>query len=109
MSESMAPISDLQFCFGSLCFVNFSMVMENEVLPRFLAGVFPTGDRDLSIFSPLRTTPPRSASRVLFRLRPDVAVTAVNSAIEELSPLRVIECTDVNLSFPDSVADSFGL
>jgi hypothetical protein len=56
---------------------------------------------------------PNFASQVAFPLRPDVAVTAVNSAIDELWPFCVINCTDVNLSpilcFHESVGDPLGL
>jgi hypothetical protein len=41
-----------------------------------------------------------------------MTVIAVKATIEELWPLRVIECTDVSLSlilsFPDGVADPLG-
>jgi hypothetical protein len=85
------------------------MVMDNQIFKHFLAGFFPTDDRDLSIFSPLRKALPSFVPQVVFHLRPDMTVTAVNSALEEVWPLRAIECIDVNLSlilsFPDSVAD----
>jgi hypothetical protein len=57
------------FCFGSLSFVDFSMVMDNHVLTHILAGVFRTDERDLSIFSPLINALPRFASRVVFQLQ----------------------------------------
>jgi hypothetical protein len=72
------------FCFGPLCFVDFSMVIDNHVLTPFLAGAFPTNERDLSIFIPLRRALTRFASRVVFQRRTDMTVAAANSAIEEL-------------------------
>jgi hypothetical protein len=101
------------FCLGSLCSANFSMVMDNHVLAPFLTGIFPTDEGDASIFPPLRKALPRFGSRVVFQLRPDMTVTTVNSAIEELQSLRAIECTDFNLSlilsFSNSVSDPLGL
>jgi hypothetical protein len=89
--------------------------MDNQVLAYFLVGIFPTDQRDLSIFSPSRKALPSFVSQVVFRLRPDTTVTGLSSAIWDLSPPRVIGCTDANLnlslvlSFPDSAAGLLGL
>jgi hypothetical protein len=93
-----------QFCFGSLCFVDSWMVISNQVLAHFPAGVFPTHERNLSIFSPLMKALSSFASQVVFQLHPDMTVTALNLAIEELRPLRVIECIDINLNLSLNVS-----
>jgi hypothetical protein len=88
------------------CLVNSSMVVDNQILMSFLGGIFPTHQCHFSIFSPFRKSLPSFASRVAFQLRPDMTVTPVNSAIEELWPLCIIECTDINLSLILSFSDS---
>jgi hypothetical protein len=88
------------------------MVMDNQVLTNFLSGVFPTAQRDLSTLSPLIQALPTFTSEIVFQLRPDMTVTAVNSAIEERWRIRVRDCIDVDLSlilsFPASVTDPLG-
>jgi hypothetical protein len=60
------------------------MVMYDHVPGPFLAGVFPTNERDLSILSRPRRAIPSFASQVVFQLRPNMTVTASNSAFERL-------------------------
>jgi hypothetical protein len=67
----------------SLCFVDFSIVMDNQALKQFLAGVFRTDEGGRSIFSPLRKALPDFVSDVVIQLRPDMTFTTVDSAIEE--------------------------
>jgi hypothetical protein len=81
----------------------------DDILAHLLAGVFPTDERGPLIFSPLKKVLPGCASQVVSQLRLGMTVTGLNSAIEGLWPLCIIEGNHVNLSFPDRVADPLGL
>jgi hypothetical protein len=77
------------FCCESLCLVDFSIVMNNDYQ---ILKHSPADEPNLSVLSPLRKALPNFAPQVVFPLHLDMTVTAVNSAIEELWPLRVIQC-----------------
>jgi hypothetical protein len=87
--------------------------MDNQAVTHLLAGVVPTNERDLSMSSRFTKALPSFGAHVVSQLHPDMIVTEVSSAIEGLWLVRVIKCTDVNLSlllsFPDSLAEQLGL
>jgi hypothetical protein len=82
------------------------MAKQEQTTADSLAAILTTRKHDLPISPPLRKALPNFASQVAFQLHHDMAVTTVNSAIGDLWPFCVIECTDVNLSLVLSFLDS---